>query len=115
MRRNAQKLEPGKDVLKMGMVCDRCRVPGCLLNYMGVACKNARAEQCPDVVQNHFENITESWTEEDFIEALGGNSLCSYIQDHDKAFCEARATCEGCLQEWLASPSETLPSLPTHL
>lgn len=31
-------------------VCDRCRVPGCLLDYGGKACRNARKQECPDVV-----------------------------------------------------------------
>lgn len=27
-------------------VCDRCRVPGCLLDYGGKACRNARKQEC---------------------------------------------------------------------
>lgn len=29
-------------------LCDRCRVPGCCLNYLGKACENARKEYCPE-------------------------------------------------------------------
>lgn len=38
-------------------LCDRCRVPGCLLNYLGTACENARKEICPDVQPNRAEII----------------------------------------------------------
>lgn len=31
-------------------VCDRCRVPGCLLNYGGDACRNVQKWACSDVV-----------------------------------------------------------------
>ncbi len=36
-------------------LCDRCRVPGCCLNYLGPACANARQEHCPDVQLNNAE------------------------------------------------------------
>ena len=38
-------------------MCDRCRVPGCLLTYMGEACRNARKMHCPDVRMNRAELI----------------------------------------------------------
>lgn len=31
-------------------LCDRCRVSGCLLTYGGKACREARKQECPDVV-----------------------------------------------------------------
>lgn len=40
-------------------MCDRCRVPGCLLNYNGKACKKARQELCPDVVFAKADRIRE--------------------------------------------------------
>lgn len=39
-------------------LCDRCRVSGCLLNYLGPACVNARKKTCPDVQLNRAEIIT---------------------------------------------------------
>lgn len=38
-------------------LCDRCRVSGCLLNYLGSACKHARKITCPDVHPNRAELI----------------------------------------------------------
>lgn len=45
-------------------VCDRCRVSGCLLNYGGKACRNARKQECPDVVFTHADKIREMDDEE---------------------------------------------------
>ena len=45
-------------------LCDRCRVPGCLLNYGGKACQNARRQECPDVVFTHADKIREMEDEE---------------------------------------------------
>lgn len=39
-------------------LCDRCRVPGCCLNYLDKACENARKEFCPDIVLNRAELIS---------------------------------------------------------
>lgn len=38
-------------------LCDRCRVPGCCLDYLGPACTHARKRDCPDVVLNNAERI----------------------------------------------------------
>lgn len=38
-------------------LCDRCRVSGCCLNYLGTACANARAQECSDVQANNAELI----------------------------------------------------------
>ena len=40
-------------------LCDRCRVPGCLLDYGGKACQEARKKYCPDVVFTHADKIRE--------------------------------------------------------
>lgn len=45
-------------------LCDRCRVPGCCLNYLGKACANARKEHCPEVQPNNAEIITNMDVEE---------------------------------------------------
>ena len=45
-------------------MCDRCRVPGCLLNYNGKACANARKEYCPDVVYTNADRLREMTDEE---------------------------------------------------
>lgn len=38
-------------------LCDRCRVSGCLLNYLGKACASARSKVCPEVRANNAELI----------------------------------------------------------
>ncbi len=40
-------------------LCDRCRVSGCCLTYLGNACKSARKRVCPDVMLNNAERIQE--------------------------------------------------------
>lgn len=43
-------------------LCDRCRVPGCLLDYGGKACQEARKKYCPDVVFTHVPNFGQADT-----------------------------------------------------
>jgi len=38
-------------------LCDRCRVSGCCLDYLGKACANARSQECPDIQPNNAELI----------------------------------------------------------
>lgn len=45
-------------------LCDRCRVSGCCLNYLGEACKNARKRECPDVVCTNADRIRSMSDEE---------------------------------------------------
>lgn len=45
-------------------LCDRCRVPGCLLNYGGKACQEARKQECPDVVFTNADKLREMDDEE---------------------------------------------------
>ncbi len=39
-------------------LCDRCRVKGCSLDYLGAACAKARKSECPDVQPNRAEILT---------------------------------------------------------
>jgi hypothetical protein len=58
-------------------LCDRCSVPGCFLNYLGTACKNARQEYCPDVQPNRaelFSNMDINEMAEQFVLML--EELC---------------------------------------
>lgn len=45
-------------------LCDRCRVPGCCLGYLGIACDTAREKWCPEVQPNNAEIITNMGIEE---------------------------------------------------
>lgn len=39
-------------------LCERCKVLGCGLDYLGPACKWAREQECPNVQPNNAEIIT---------------------------------------------------------
>lgn len=45
-------------------LCDRCRVSGCLLTYGGKACREARKQECPDVVFTNADKLREMDDEE---------------------------------------------------
>lgn len=45
-----------------------------------------------------------SMSDEELAETFHGGGLCSYIQDNDNAFCEARGDCANCVLEWLKQP-----------
>lgn len=79
-------------------LCDRCRVPGCLLNYGGKACQNARKQECPDVVFTHADKIREMEDEE-----LAGFLAYTWATK-DKAW----RTDGGEVLAWLKEPEEEL-------
>lgn len=57
----------------MAKLCDRCRVPGCLLNYLGKACQHARNRECPDVqytVADYISDMTAAEMAEKLPELL---------------------------------------------
>ena len=45
-------------------LCERCRVSGCCLNYLGEACKRARKRECPDVVYTNGDKMRDKSNEE---------------------------------------------------
>lgn len=45
-------------------LCDRCRVSGCLLTSGGKACREARKQECPDVVFTNADKLREMDDEE---------------------------------------------------
>lgn len=47
----------------MPKLCDRCRVNGCLLNYLGEACEKARREESPETQPNRHELLADMDTE----------------------------------------------------
>ena len=72
-------------------LCDRCRVPGCLLDYGGKACKEARKKHCPDVVFTNADKIREMDDE-----ALAVALMCPG---------DAK-TCIKCCLDWLRESAE---------
>lgn len=55
----------------MNLLCDRCRVSGCCLDYLSKACKMARKQHCPDVV----------YTRSDHIRDMDDECLAVYLED----------------------------------
>lgn len=96
-------------------LCDRCRVTGCLLNYGGKACQNARRKECPDVVFTNADRIREM-SDEELAEAFNTADWCKVCgQQKENGTCHAMeqggplySYCvAGCL-EWLREPAEAL-------
>lgn len=77
-------------------MCDRCRVPGCLLNYNGKACANARKEYCPDVV----------FTNSDRIRAMSDEELGAFLGEWAAKECVWTTDGTGEVLAWLKEPAE---------
>ena len=82
-------------------VCDRCRVPGCLLDYGGKACRNARKQECPDVVFTNADKIREKRDEQ-----LNANN--KYPNNADSTTCvrERGKSCNESRYEWMRESAE---------
>lgn len=91
-------------------LCDRCRVPGCLLNYGGKACQEARKQECPDVVFTNADKLREMDDEELAKELYGMQKKIFLLLveglglDTDFDF---SGNCQDLL-EWLKKPAEVL-------
>lgn len=81
-------------------LCDRCRVSGCLLNYGGKACREARKRECPDVVFTRADRVREMTDME-----LAG--ILTFCPDDGNGNCR-KSTCVECRLEWLKEPAEVL-------
>lgn len=64
-------------------LCDRCRVPGCLLDYGGKACKNARKQNCPDVVFTNADRVREM-NDEELAKFMLSNDGAAYCKNNDR-------------------------------
>lgn len=91
-------------------LCDRCRVPGCLLNYGGKACQEARKQECPDVVFTNADKLREMDDEELAKELYGMQKKIFLLLveglglDTDFDFSGSHQD----LLEWLKKPAEVL-------
>lgn len=81
-------------------LCDRCRVAGCLLNYGGKACREARKRECPDVVFTRADRVREM-SDVELAEIL------TFCPDDENGNCR-KQTCAECRLEWLKEPAEVL-------
>ena len=65
-------------------MCDRCRVSGCLLNYNGKACENARKEICPDVYYTNADHV-HTMCDEDHVHTMCDEELVHTMCDEELA------------------------------
>ena len=80
------------------------RLSGCLLTYGGKACREARKQECPDVVFTRADKIREMDDEE-----LAVVIMCPHDGDEDSCKGSPDAqTCIKCCLEWLREPAEVL-------
>lgn len=92
-------------------LCDRCRVTGCLLDYGGEACRNARQRECPDVVFTNADRVREKDDEELAKFMLsGGGEYCEATEPLacKKQGARGMSACELCALDWLREPAEVL-------
>lgn len=82
-------------------LCDRCRVPCCLLGYGGKACQEARKKYCPDVVFTHADKIREMDDE-----ALAFIIMCPRDDGNKCKNCGDVITCIACCLDWLRESAE---------
>ena len=109
-----QAIEWGGDAVEeaSGMkLCDRCRVAGCLLNYGGKACKNARKQNCPDVVFTNADRVREMNDEElaKFMLSSNGAAYCKNNDRDSMCYLKGRdgmTACELCALDWLREEAE---------
>ena len=92
-------------------LCDRCRVAGCLLNYGGKACKNARKQNCPYVVFTNADRAREM-NDEELAKFMLSNDGAAYCKNNDRdSTCylkgrDGMTACELCALDWLREEAE---------
>ena len=91
-------------------LCDRCRVPGCLLNYGGKACQEARKQECPDVVFTNADKLREM-DDEELAKELYGMQKKIFLLLVARLGLDTDFDFSGNYQdllEWLKQPAEVL-------
>ena len=91
-------------------LCDRCRVSGCLLNYGGKACREARKQECPDVVFTRADKIREM-DDEELAKELYGMQKKIFLLLVEGLGLDTDFDFSGNYQdllEWLREPAEVL-------
>lgn len=91
-------------------LCDRCRVPGCLLNYGGKACQEARKQECPDVVFTNADKLREM-DDEELAKELYGMQKKIFLLLVEGLGLDTDFDFSGNYQdllEWLKEPTEVL-------
>lgn len=97
-------------------LCDRCRVSGCCLNYLGEACQRARKRECSDVVFTNADRIRSMSDEElsqNINRLLEGEISIPYCRELPECDADVERDaliplerCEQCVLHWLRQPAE---------
>lgn len=53
----------------------------------------------------NYEKI-KAMSVEEMAKLFGHNTICEYIQDNEKEFCEAMESCSRCIEKWLLQEAE---------
>lgn len=77
-------------------LCDRCRVSGCCLTYLGAACAYARKQECPEIRPNRAELIS----------SMSLDELAQELVLMLTEFCEDGIPSEEYMKEWLLQPPD---------
>lgn len=91
-------------------LCDRCRVSGCLLTYDGKACREARKQECPDVVFTNADKLREM-DDEELAKELYGMQKKIFLLLVEGLGLDTDFDFSGNYQdllEWLKKPAEVL-------
>ena len=60
----------------------------------------------PKPTQQTNADRIRAMSDKELAEFVGHICLCSRIQDDDNGWCECRAVCRNCVEEWLGQPVE---------
>lgn len=89
-------------------LCDRCRVAGCLLNYGGKACKNARKQNCPDVVFTNADRVREM-NDEELAKFMLSNDGAAYCKNYSAQVLKANMKIVGATEFAVVLYRDKLP------
>ena len=91
-------------------LCDRCRISGCCLNYLGEACKRARKRECPDVVYTNADELrdmTDEEMEDQLVLKMEGVALCKmFVAIPTGEMFLSRDAAKEAVGKWLRQPAE---------
>lgn len=99
------------------MKCTECNGRGVATYYVEIhrdekaVIRSAREDVCHTCNGSGKKPVTNadcirSMSDEELIKFFGHDSLCSYIQDNDKKWCDKRLACGNCLARWLQQPAK---------
>ena len=91
-------------------LCERCRVSGCCLNYLGEACKRARKRECQDVVYTNddkLRDMTDEELEDQLVLEMEGVAPCKmFVAIPTGEMFLSRDAAREAVGKWLGEPAE---------